>query len=387
MERAVLRGISWDHSRAFPPLVATSQRYEELNPGVEISWTKRALNEFGHQPIDELAERFDLIVADHPWAGYDLARDLMLDLAPLLPPEVRTELERNMVGASFSSYQYKGRLFALPMDAATPVASWRPDLLARAGAPPPATWQELIALARRGIAVIPAERADLFLHFYMLCHGLGGQPATTPDQFAPPDAARNAIALLRDLTKTMPREIYEWSPILVAEAMSTRTDFAYSAFGYAYHNYARPHFAAHPLRFGPLVRLDNGTPLRGVLGGTGLAISRKCPHPKVALDYAIFTSSASVQRTLYFLAGGQPAHGAAWDDATVNALSGDFFLSVRRTHEEAVVRPRYCGWVPLQLSAGAALRRCLRDGVDPCVTLDEIDELYRASRTAGRKTW
>jgi multiple sugar transport system substrate-binding protein len=43
-----LTGIAWDHSRAFPPLVATAQRYEETHPGIRIDWQKRTLDEFGH---------------------------------------------------------------------------------------------------------------------------------------------------------------------------------------------------------------------------------------------------------------------------------------------------------------------------------------------------
>jgi hypothetical protein len=50
-----LTGIKWHHSRAFPPLVATAQRYEETHPGVRIHWQKRTLDEFGHAPVDVLA--------------------------------------------------------------------------------------------------------------------------------------------------------------------------------------------------------------------------------------------------------------------------------------------------------------------------------------------
>ncbi|MGH8024221.1 MAG: carbohydrate ABC transporter substrate-binding protein, partial [Limisphaerales bacterium] len=61
---AHLSGIAWDHSRAFPPLVATAQRFEELHPPTRIRWEKRTLDEFGHMSIDELAPKFDLIVID-----------------------------------------------------------------------------------------------------------------------------------------------------------------------------------------------------------------------------------------------------------------------------------------------------------------------------------
>src|SRR5712691_11632166 len=133
MSRSVqLTGIAWDHSRAFPPLLATAQRYEETRPGVRIRWEKRTLDEFGHAPIDQLAAKLDLIVIDHPWAGFAFEKNLVYDLKPLLPAAALDELARNSIGATFESYCYAGKLLALPIDAAAPAPSWRADLLARA---------------------------------------------------------------------------------------------------------------------------------------------------------------------------------------------------------------------------------------------------------------
>src|SRR5258706_375365 len=51
MNPVLLRGITWNHSRALPPLVATAQRFEEQHPGMRIQWEKRSLHEFGHADI------------------------------------------------------------------------------------------------------------------------------------------------------------------------------------------------------------------------------------------------------------------------------------------------------------------------------------------------
>jgi multiple sugar transport system substrate-binding protein len=69
MKQALLRGITWNHSRALPPLVATAQRFEEQHPGVRIQWEKRSLHEFGHADLATLAHTFDLLVIDHPMVG------------------------------------------------------------------------------------------------------------------------------------------------------------------------------------------------------------------------------------------------------------------------------------------------------------------------------
>lgn len=379
-----LTGIAWDHSRAFPPLVATAQRYEELHPGVRIRWEKRTLDEFGHMSIEQLAPKFDLIVIDHPWAGFAFEKKLVHDLKPLLAQTAFNHWAQNSIGLSFDSYQYAGRLLALAIDAAAPAPGWRPDLLERAGTAPPATWKEAVALARRKYAVIPGFNADLFLHFLMLIKALGSDPCSTPGELAPRNIMWNALDLLRELTEFMPREIFNWNPIQVAERMTATDDFAWNAFAYTYNNYARLGFARTRLHFGNLISLEpNGLRLRSVLGGSGVALSTQCRSPEIALDYASFIAGANTQRTLYVNAGGQPAHSSAWNDPSTDALCGGFFSGTKTTQEEAFVRPRYSGYVPLQTTGGTALQEALRDGRSGEAVLDKLDELYRASRKSG----
>jgi len=377
-----LTGIAWDHSRALPPLVATAQRYEEIHSGIRIHWEKRTLDEFGHAPIDKLTERFDLIVIDHPWAGFCFENDLVLDLAKCARAAEALELRHHSVGRTFESYVYQDKLLALPIDAAAPAPSWRPDLLARAEVEPPQTWAEGLALSRRGIAVIPAFNADLFLHFLMLVHALSAVPCVGPEEIAPRECLRQAVEMLRELTEPMSRDIFDLNPILLAERMSTTDDFAWSAFAYTYNNYARAGFAAQRLRYGNLLSLTrNGPRLRSVLGGTGIAISTRCRNVAAALDYALFIANANTQKAIYVQAGGQPSHLAAWDCKLADDLCGGFFSDTRLTHCEAIIRPRYSGYVALQTNGGNALQDHLRHGRSLTVTLERIEALYRESGT------
>jgi multiple sugar transport system substrate-binding protein len=186
------------------------------------------------------------------------------------------------------------------------------------------------------------------------------------------------------LTEFMPRQIFDWNPIQVAERMTTTDDFAWNAFAYTYNNYARAGFARIRLQFGNLISLEpNGPRLRSVLGGTGVAVSAQCRNPEIALDYASFIAGATAQRTLYVNAGGQPSHSSAWTDPSADALCGGFFSGTKTTQEEAFVRPRYSGYVPLQTSGGKVLQETLRDRQSPEATLNKLDELYRASRKSG----
>jgi multiple sugar transport system substrate-binding protein len=383
-----LTGIAWDHSRALPPLVATVQRYEETHPGVRIHWQKRTLDEFGHAPIDQLAKRFDLIVIDHPWSGFCFEKDLVHDLKQLAPPAVLAELSVHSVGMSYQSYEWQDRLLALPIDAATPAPSWRPDLLEKAGMDVPSHWAEAVALANKGLAAIPAFNADLFLHLVMLLKGLGAEPFTDPEHVAPREILQTAVEMLAELTSPMSRDIFRMNPIQLAERMTTTDDFAWNAFAYTYNNYARPGFAEKQLCFGNLISIEPGGPrLRSVLGGTGIAISKYCTHPQAALDLAIFTASANTQRTIYVQSGGQPSHRAAWNDSSADWLCGQFFSNTRTTQEEAMVRPRYSGYVALQTEGGIALQEHLRDGRSLTSALDKLDLLYRESRLRGGKDY
>jgi len=381
-----LSGIAWDNSRALPPLIAAAQRYEETHRGIRIHWQKRTLDEFGHMPIDVLAQKFDLIVIDHPWAGFCFENNLVHDLAKITPPEKLAELKQNSIGPTFESYVWQNKILALPIDAATPAPSWRPDLLERAGVQPPQTWSEAVALSRRKLAVIPGFNADLFLHFVMLVKALGAEPCADHEKIAPREIMERAAEMLRELTEPMPREIFELNPILVAERMTTTDDFAWNAFAYTYNNYARPHFAPKPLRFGNLISLDAGGPrLRSVLGGTGIAISANCKNVAAAIDYALCVASGTVQQGIYVHAGGQPSHRSAWDDRLADELCGGFFSGTRLTQTEAIVRPRYSGYVALQTDGGKTLQEFLRDGRSLSAVLEKLDALYRESRTRGGK--
>jgi multiple sugar transport system substrate-binding protein len=382
MSRSVgLTGIAWNHSRAFPPLVATAQRYQEMHPEVRIRWEKRSLDEFGHTSIDQLASRFDLIIIDHPWAGFAFEKNLVRDLNLLLPEAVLRDFAQSSIGSTFESYSYGGRLLALPIDAATPAPSWRSDLLERAGVSPPRTWAEAVALAQRKLAVLPGFNADLFLHFLMLLKALGADPCADPKQIAPRESMRQALEFLRELTEPMPAEIFENNPIQIAEEMAAHDDFAWNAFAYTYNNYARPGFAVHALAFGNLISLESKGPrLRSVLGGTGVAISTGCQHVEAALDYVRFIADGKTQKGIYLHAGGQPSHRDAWDEANTDKLCGGFFSATRATQEEAFVRPRYSGYVPLQTSGGKTLQQILRDGHNAEAGLETLDELYRDSR-------
>jgi multiple sugar transport system substrate-binding protein len=375
---AKLTGMTWNHTRGLLPLVATAQRFEEQHPGVQIAWQKRSLQAFADFPIQQLAEQFDLIIIDHPFAGYAAEHPTLLPLDQHLPPAFLADQAANSVGASHMSYQAGGHQWALAIDAATPVSAHRPDLLARHGAQLPETWADLLALARRGLVALPAIPIDSLMHFYMLCLALGGDLFANTEQVVDQPTGIAALEQLRELICLCDLACLKRNPIATYEALAGGDDLLYCPFAYGYSNYARAGYSDRLLRFGGLVHFE-GRPLRSTLGGTGLAISRRCQNIELALAYAQFVASPACQRGMYMAHGGQPGHRQAWLDPAVNHACNGFFEDTLATLDDAYLRPRYAGYIPFQDHAGPVVHRYLSEGGDPRAALAEIDHLYRES--------
>jgi multiple sugar transport system substrate-binding protein len=374
-----LRGVTWNHSRALPPLVAASQRFEELHPGITLHWEKRSLHEFGHQSLAPLCRENDLLVIDHPMLGAAVAGGVFLDLRPLLPSAFVADLRSNSVGLSFASYEWDGQLLAAPIDAAAPTASYRPDLLGKLGVEAPKTWPEVSDLARWGQVIMPGFPADVFLNFLGLCASLGSKLPASSEHLVESDIGLVALERMRELACMMPADIYRWNPIAVYETLAATDEYAYCPFAYSYSNYARQGFAAHVVLFANTAELGEGKPLRTVLGGTGLAISAQCAHINAALDYLMYVAGETCQRTLYGLSGGQPAHRQAWLGETLNHVTTNFFRDTLACLDAAIMRPRYNGYIGLQEQGGFPIIEFLKDGGSVQSVLTEIDTLYRQS--------
>lgn len=338
-----LRGMTWDHPRGYDPLVACSALYEEQK-GVEIVWEKRSLQDFESFPVEELARRYDLIVIDHPHAG-QVAREGCL--YPLDQPGFSAE-RRSMlassVGLSYQSYAFDGRLWALPLDAATQVQAWRQDLLGGA----PETWDEVMALARAGKVVLPLRAPHSLMCVMTLAANLGWRPGGEGEDFLPHEVGERVVERLAELASHLDERCFSFDPIAALDVMAESGDIACCPLVYGYVSYAHPGFRAHRLAFADIPCLGSSGPLGSVLGGTGLAVSARSQQCDAALRFAYWITSADVQRGLYAAAGGQPGHGAAWLDAAVDEAANGFYSQTRATLEGAMLRPRHDGYMAFQ---------------------------------------
>lgn len=370
-----LKGITWNHTRGLLPMAATAQRFTELNPGIEISWEKRSLQEFADASIEDLAKRFDLLVIDHPWTGFGAQTNAILPLSDYLSPDYIKDQETNTVGRSYGSYVFGNKLWALPIDAATPVAAARLDILEQQELEVPQTYADLLALAKKGLVAFAGIPVDVLMSFYMYCCSLGEAPFQSEEKVVSPETGKKALQMFRELAQLIDVANFNRNPIQVYEAMVNTDEIAYCPFAYGYSNYSRIGYSRKLLHFYDLVSLNN-QPMISSLGGTGLAVSSFSEHIPEVIKYAEFTASSQVQQNIFADNGGQPGHLQAWKSDRINQLTHDYFKNTLPALERAFLRPRYSGHMYFQDHAGDVVRDYLMNGGNEDVVLDELNALY-----------
>jgi len=380
-----LRGTTWDHTRGYTSAVATAQRFHELNPDIDVHWSKRSLQAFADHPISELAENYDLLIIDHPWAGFAAASGVLLPLEDYLPAEFLEDQAANSVGQSHTSYRFNDRQWALAIDAACPVSVSRIDLLDRAGVAPPRTFDELIRLGKQGLVCCPSIPIDVYGNFLNLCTAAGESLFANPDAMVSCEGGLAALDRLKQLADVVPDRFFDLNPIKTLEVMSHSDEFGYAPYTYGYANYSRRGYASNLLTFGDVIGINPESPGATMLGGTGLAISSRCKHPEIAAQYAQFVASPEIQHGLFVQSGGQPGHRSAWVDDTVNYHCMDYFWNTLPTLDRAFVRPRYHGYLEFQDQAGDVIHNFLRKGGNLTKTIDQINALYRQSQLVAVK--
>lgn len=361
-------------------MIATAQRFSELHPGVEITWEKRSLQQFADFSIEELALRFDLLVIDHPWAGFAAKKKSIVPLDDVLPKEFLSNQHQNSVGHSYESYSYDGHQWALPIDAATPVAASRADLLEKARADLPHNFDQLLSLADKGLVAFAGISIDVLMSFYMFCSSLGEDPCQQEGQIVSESVGINALKMFRELASRIDTANFHRNPIQIYEAMTQEDEIAYCPFAYGYSNYSRNGYAPKLLHFHDMISLDGTSNMRSTLGGTGLAISANCSHLAIAADYARYVASEECQSSLYFANGGQPGHLSAWLNPEANRQTNNYFSKTLPALQRAFLRPRYFGHMYFQDHAGDIVRHYLMDGGNEKSVLHKMNVLYLESR-------
>jgi multiple sugar transport system substrate-binding protein len=375
-----LKGLTWDHPRGYAPLLGGIPEYEAQHPEIKIEWDRRTLREFGEAPMEQYLDRYDLLIVDHPFVGFAAAHDALVDLAPSINEAEKTRFAADSVGASWQSYWYAGGLWALPIDAATQVASYRPDLLRALSPAVPNTFDDVLELGQRArkagkYIVVPACPTDAISLFFTLSANLGYPILEESECFVDDSVASEVLHRLHALIdRSHPRSV-EWNPIQVYDFMIGGTDAVYCPYGFGYSNYSRVGNSVR-LKFANAPAAGQRGCAGTMLGGTGVAISKLSPHPLDAIAYAKWLVSPDHQRGTYFREGGQPASLIAWTDSSVNAMADGFFSGTLQTLQTAYLRPRIDGFVRFFEAAGIEINRCFRGEVKDAVLIRWLNDRY-----------
>lgn len=368
------RGLTWDHPRGRLALERAAADSSATDAAARplIEWDVHPLEGFESSPIEDLAERYDVIVLDHPHLGDAIDAGVIRPLDEVFDATFLDEVNAGAVGPSTASYTLQGRLWALPLDAATQVAVSVPEMVAEA----PKTWADVIALSKGSPVALSLAGPHAFLSFASICVALGAEPAVEPgDGFVDTAAGAQAFATMAEVAGRMPPRAAELNPIGLLERMRRDRDIAYVPLVYGYVNYASGPGA---LRFDDAPVAHVGGRRGSTIGGTGIAIStRSAPSPELVAHLAGLLDPAT-QRTFIPENAGQPGLRSAWTDGVVNAASGDFYRRTLATIEDAWVRPRVPGYIPFQGTASAALRGALLGGAPASDAVAELNRTFDA---------
>ena len=378
-----IRGLTWGHSRGYVPVVAVGQSITDVDPTVRFTWEQVSLKEFGEGNLEELSQSFDIIVLDYPFIGTVAAAGAIYALDGLFDEQYLTSLGDRFVGPSLDSYRYDGRLWSLPIDAATQVSARRADLLADLGADDPTTWDEVIELAeatgRVGLPLAPLAASGTF---WTLCNSLGEAPFATDSAVVSNAVGEEALHLMKRLFAFLPRVCMDLNPIQLLGRMSTSDEFVLAPVLYGYNNYSRRGFSQHRVEFRPAItgRLNEG--VGATVGGAGVSVSRGANHLDICRTFCERVVSVEVQTGTYLLAGGQPAAKEAWTEGQGDRITNGFFGNVLGAMERGYVRPNYPGFTVAQSRCAELIREFLADGRPAGDVLADMDDAYIASLRA-----
>ena len=371
-----LKGMTWDHSRGYDPMIATSEFFSKKhNNKVQINWEKRSLQAFADRPIDQMVDDYDLIVIDYPHVGEVAAKGL---LQKFDVDEYKSELnllKEQSVGLSHQSYNIDGHQWALAIDAATQVCCFRKDLISSL----PQSWNELSNLAQQNKVLWPLKPVHAISSFYSIYNNITDEFNPKDKNFINKEFGIKTLEMMKHITNHLISDCFIMDPIKTGEILSSTDDFYYSPYTYGFSNYSRENFRENILTYGNVMDLSNKGPKGTHLGGTGIAISNKSYHKDLALEYSYWIAGADCQKSIFYKSGGQPANSIAWKNQQINDECNGFFTNTRLTLNQAWIRPRHNGYMKFQDESGEIINEYLQSNTIEDIIIDKLKIMYAES--------
>ena len=287
-----LKGMTWDHSRGYDPMIATSKVFaSKHNNEVYIEWDKRSLQAFADRPIEEMVEDYDLMVIDYPHVGEVSAKGLLQSFDIEKYSKELELLKKQSVGLSHQSYNIDGHQWALALDAATQVSCYRDDLITSL----PKSWDELFMLSQNKSVIWPLKPVHAISSFYSIYNNITEELNPKDKNFVQKDFGVKALLMMKQISQHLPNECFGMDPIKAAEILSEHDEFFYSPYTYGFSNYSRTGYRKNLLSYGNVMDLSGKGPNGTHLGGTGIAISNKSKNKDLALEYSYWIAGSECQ--------------------------------------------------------------------------------------------
>ena len=371
-----LKGMTWDHSRGYDPMIATSEEFKKKNDNnIKIHWDKRPLQAFADRPIEEMTDNYDLIVIDYPHVGEIAAKELLENFDKPAYTDKLSVLAKESVGKSHQSYFINNHQWALAIDAASQVSAYRNDLIDNL----PLTWSDLIELAKKNQVLWPLKPVHAISSFYSICNNIDKPFNSDSKNFVNKKTAVKTLQMMKAVNQYLTKECLQMDPIQASEYMVENEDIVYCPYIYGFSNYSRIGFRKTILTFSNVMDLEGNGPVGTHLGGTGIAVSKKSSYKKEAFEYAFWVASSNCQKGIFYENGGQPGNAIAWEDQKINAETNSFFNNTRDTLEGAWVRPRHNGYMKFQDMSGDIINDFLKNNLKEQDIYDKLNYEFKKS--------
>ena len=371
-----LKGMTWDHSRGYDPMIATSEEFKKKNDNnIKIHWDKRPLQAFADRPIEEMTDNYDLIVIDYPHVGEIAAKELLENFDKPAYTDKLSILAKESVGKSHQSYFINNHQWALAIDAASQVSAYRKDLIDNL----PLTWSDLIELAKKNQVLWPLKPVHAISSFYSICNNIDKPFNSVSKNFVNKKTAVKTLQMMKAVNQYLTKECLQMDPIQASEYMVENEDIVYCPYIYGFSNYSRLGFRKNILSFSNVINLEGNGPVGTHLGGTGIAVSKKSSYKQEAFEYAFWIASSNCQKSVFYENGGQPGNAIAWEDQKINAETNSFFNNTRDTLEGAWVRPRHNGYMKFQDMSGDIINDFLKNNLKEQDIYDKLNYEFKKS--------
>lgn len=365
-------GLTWEHPRGYNALAAAERI------GGPVHWDMQPLEGFESAPIADLCARYDLVVLDHPHLGEALASDCLHPLDNLFSPDELSPIAAGAAGPSYASYAMSDRQWALPLDAATQVMATRPDLTNEQ----PKSWDDVVDLSKQGGVALCLAGPHAFLSLLSVCAAIEPDLCMANGGWPEQETLQYAYNILARLAARSPASVASLNPIGILDHMSRFDDVALVPLIYGYVNYSNA-ARSNPIRFHDAPGIGFGPP-GSIIGGTGIAMSRRARPSEGLRDHLLWLLSPETQTGFIPEHDGQPGLDCAWTDPGINANWGGFYENTTRTLRASTIRPRHDGYIAFQTLGSAFVRDAFEKKEPARTTADRLTEMFHASRAETR---